>query len=213
MATKPQSKQTSKSKTPPAKAKAKMKAKAVVYANPSNTANRPKQDRSKDARPPSTKTKKNGEPKRAYSTSPLTTRNANAAGVVGRAAMMIEREAHKVTRRQLVLEELLKAQEGGDLPHVFLLKIMRGEALIHQAFDHDSGEIVDMVVLPTFQDRLDAAHKAAPYFSQKLPVAKDPNPQKDGGSGVMETPLVGSLDEWTKVAAVSQAQLKEDVVK
>lgn len=51
-------------------------------------------------------------------------------------------------------EARAKAQETGELPHEFLLRVMRGEEI--------DGS------LPEFKDRMAAAVAAAPYYAPKL---------------------------------------------
>lgn len=54
--------------------------------------------------------------------------------------------------------------------------------------------------------RIVAAQAAAPYVHEKLAQAKPANPGLVGG-GVMEVPIVSSMEEWAAVATASQAQL------
>src|SRR3546814_10788206 len=83
------------------------------------------------------------------------------------------------------------------LPHEWLLAVMRGEQINHFAYDSDTQEIIEVIVLPTFADRMEAAKSAAPYFANKLQPEKhapgtgfsDPAKQP----GVMEVPLVDSM--------------------
>ena len=51
-------------------------------------------------------------------------------------------------------EAVAKAKEGGELPHQFLLRIVRGDSV--------GGEV------PSIQMRIAAAVAAAPYFAPKL---------------------------------------------
>lgn len=101
------------------------------------------------------------------------------------------------------------------LPHEWMLAVMRGEQINHFAYDSDTQEIIEVIVLPTFQDRMEAAKSAAPYFANKL------QPQKGAGGyadpakqpGVMEVPLADSMAKWTELAEVSQRVLKREVTK
>lgn len=103
------------------------------------------------------------------------------------------------------------------LPHEWLLAVMRGEQINHFAYDYDSQEIIEVIVLPTFADRMEAAKSAAPYFANKLQPEKrasgtghnDPAKQR----GVMEVPLVDSMEKWTELAQHSQAVLKKKVTE
>ena len=62
------------------------------------------------------------------------------------------RPAGSATRKTREIAD--RAATAGEMPHEFLLRVMRGEA-------------VDGAV-PTFAERLDAAKAAAPYFAPKL---------------------------------------------
>lgn len=72
--------------------------------------------------------------------------------------------------------EIFNEEEEGILPHQFLLKIARGEGVQHssvkQTFNDDGvlehGLVQETIVYPTFEQRLDAAHKCASYFAPKL---------------------------------------------
>lgn len=55
----------------------------------------------------------------------------------------------------------------GELPHVFLLRVMRGEPITQFFYDQD-GFIVEKKWLPSPEDRVDAAKAAAPYHAPKL---------------------------------------------
>jgi hypothetical protein len=64
------------------------------------------------------------------------------------------------------------------LPHEFLLAVVRGagvrQKVVKQQFD-DFGELIGVVsesiTYPTFEQRLDAAHKVAAYYAPKLSAA------------------------------------------
>src|SRR3546814_15045282 len=94
---------------------------------------------------------------------------------------------------------------------------MRGEQINHFAYDSDTQEIIEVIVLPTFADRMEAAKSAAPYFANKLQPEK--HAPGTGFSdtakqpGVMEVPLVDSMAKWTELAAQSQRLLKREVTK
>jgi len=66
-----------------------------------------------------------------------------------------------------------------ELPHVFLLRIMRGEA-ISQFFMDDNGQIVETQWIPSREERIDAAKAAAPYHAPKLQATRHSGP--DGGA-------------------------------
>lgn len=60
----------------------------------------------------------------------------------------------KGTRNKRTQETIAKAEAAGMLPHEFLLAVSRGEAV---------GDYQ-----PTFDERLEAAKAAAPYYAPKL---------------------------------------------
>ena len=72
-----------------------------------------------------------------------------------------------------------RAATAGELPHEFLLRIVRGEA-------------IDGMV-PTFADRLDAAKAAAPYFAPRL-AAVDLKAEGEVRHVLRRTPL--TAEEW-----------------
>lgn len=129
------------------------------------------------------------------------------------------KEASKLRqqREKISAETVEAARATGMLPHEWLLAVMRGEQINHFAYDSDSQEIIEVIVLPTFADRMEAAKSAAPYFANKLQPEKrnpgggfsDPAKQR----GVMEVPLVDSMEKWTEMAQSSQQLLKKEVTK
>lgn len=120
-------------------------------------------------------------------------------------------------REKISAETVDAARATGMLPHEWLLAVMRGEQINHFAYDADSQEVIEVIVLPTFADRMEAAKSAAPYFANKLQPEKrnpgggfsDPAKQR----GVMEVPLVDSMEKWTEMAQASQTLLKKEVTK
>lgn len=129
------------------------------------------------------------------------------------------KEASKLRqqRERISAETVEAARATGMLPHEWLLAVMRGEQINHFAYDSDSQEIIEVIVLPTFADRMEAAKSAAPYFANKLQPEKrapgtghnDPSKQP----GVMEVPLAQSMEKWAEVAQQSQQLLKKEVTK
>ena len=76
-------------------------------------------------------------------------------------------------------------------------------------------EWVDKEYYPTFEERVDAAKAAAPYFAPRLsgqaPPVNSTGPGDEGPeSGVMLVPSI-SADDWKRTAEKSQATLKENV--
>lgn len=120
-------------------------------------------------------------------------------------------------REKVSAEVVERAAATGMLPHEWLLAVMRGEQINHYAYDSETQEIIEVIVLPTFADRMEAAKSAAPYFANKLVPEKrmpgtgfaDPSKQP----GVMEVPLENSMEKWTAVAERSQQLLKKEVTK
>lgn len=141
---------------------------------------------------------------------------------------MTERDAAKLTKKHIEArarvstETLEAARASGLLPHEWLLAIMRGEQMNHFAYDSETEDIVEIIVLPTFTDRMEAAKACAPYFAVRM--ASNPNAGGPGGGsgtprdpakapGVMHIPLCASIDDWMNAARKSQTKLKEDVTK
>lgn len=122
-----------------------------------------------------------------------------------------------MTRDKISAEVVESARATGMLPHEWLLAVMRGEQINHFAYDSDTQEIIEVIVLPTFSDRMEAAKTAAPYFANKLQPEKrapgtglnDPTKQR----GVMEVPIANSMEHWTEVAQQSQSILKKKVTE
>lgn len=68
----------------------------------------------------------------------------------------------------------------GELPHEFLLRVAKGDPIEHKfwkikhfkqgprAGEFKSKELVTETLYPTFQERMEAAKIAAPYFAPKL---------------------------------------------
>lgn len=128
------------------------------------------------------------------------------------------KEARKLRnqRERISAEVVEHARATGMLPHEWLLAVMRGEQINHFAYEAETQEIIEVIVLPTFADRMEAAKSAAPYFANKL----QPEKQAPGGfadpakqPGVMEVPLVDSMQKWTELAEQSQKVLKREVTK
>lgn len=131
----------------------------------------------------------------------------------------MSKEAAKLRNRRerISAQTVEEARATGMLPHEWLLAVMRGEQINHFAYDSETQEIIEVIVLPTFADRMEAAKAAAPYFATKLQPEKrasgaghnDPSKQP----GVMEVPLAESMEKWTEIAQQSQQLLKKEVTK
>lgn len=137
---------------------------------------------------------------------------------LGTVAGLTKQIANKnLQNAQDLKERALAAQASGLLPHEWMLAVMRGEPLNHFAYDSETQEIIEVIVLPTFSDRMEMARSAAPFYGARMPQPKpgdmggpkDPNKRP----GVMEVPLANSMEKWVEVAASSQKTLKKDVTK
>ncbi|MEB2499549.1 hypothetical protein [Burkholderia cenocepacia] len=60
-----------------------------------------------------------------------------------------------------------RAAQTGELPHEFLLRVVRGEDAFFDSVQVN-GESVEIQRKPTFAERVDAAKAAAPYFQPRL---------------------------------------------
>lgn len=135
-------------------------------------------------------------------------------GRKGSHAVRSDRIAEKTY--ETIVARAEEAAQYGMLPHEFLLAVMRGQQLSHFAYDSEGEQVVEIVVLPTFQDRIDCAKAAAPYYSPRMASAGSsapPPPSNDKRPGVMEVPLVDSMQQWASIAGPSQARLKQEVTK
>src|SRR5690606_35528549 len=129
----------------------------------------------------------------------------------------VQAETNKRALRARIQEEaVVEARATGLLPHEWMLAVMRGEQINHFAYDADTQEIIEVIVLPTFADRMEMAKAAAPFYSTKMPTPKggvgspgDPARQR----GVMEVPMVDSMQKWAEVATESQRLLKKEVTQ
>lgn len=119
-------------------------------------------------------------------------------------------------REQTMVSAIENARATGLLPHEWMLAVMRGEQINHFAYDSETQEIIEVIVLPTFADRMEMARSAARYYSTPI------GPSKEGGGGpkdpakqpgVMEVPLAHSMEKWAEIAQHSQTMLKKEVTK
>lgn len=60
-----------------------------------------------------------------------------------------------------------RAKKSGELPHEFLLRVSRGEPVLHYV-ENDDGTIEQKQFVPTWRERIKAAEMVAPYFAPKL---------------------------------------------
>lgn len=88
-----------------------------------------------------------------------------------------------------------KAVQSGKLPHEILLDIARGEPIDHHVWDPEKKAYVKRSIYPPWEDRIDAAKAAAPFFAPRLAAA------------VVKTP--GSQDP----TSLSDQQLNDELRK
>lgn len=69
---------------------------------------------------------------------------------------------------RLALEARARARETGELPHEFLLRVMRGEIIEGQVWDTVRQCAVVVYESADLQTRIDAAKACAPYFAPKM---------------------------------------------
>ena len=69
---------------------------------------------------------------------------------------------------KLAREAREEAKRTGRLPHEILLDIARGDLIQQKRIDPSTGEIIQLPVCPTLEQRIDAAKAAAPYFAPKI---------------------------------------------
>ncbi len=61
-----------------------------------------------------------------------------------------------------------RAQETGELPHEFLLRVSRGQAIMREVVDADTGAITHEQEAVSLEDRIGAAKAAAPYYAPRI---------------------------------------------
>lgn len=122
------------------------------------------------------------------------------------------------SKQKVTIQSKLEAQAAGLLPHEWLLKVSRGEPIMHKRWeitrDKKTGKEISRTlvveeVYTDFATRIDCAKAAAPYYAPRLATQ-----QVNFGKGplpVMQVPMVASVEEWERIAMDSQAKLKEDV--
>lgn len=84
----------------------------------------------------------------------------------------------KGSHAKITLEAKQAAMETGLLPHEWLLKVSRGEGILHKRWivKHDktgkeiSRELVEEVVYTDFDTRIEAAKAASNFYAPKLAV-------------------------------------------
>ena len=74
----------------------------------------------------------------------------------------------KGTPNKLSRATVVKARKTGELPHEFLLRVMRGRDTFKSVVVLPNGDTKDVTRYPTLPERLDAARAAAPYYAPKL---------------------------------------------
>ena len=82
---------------------------------------------------------------------------------------MVSDNVHElVSRMPAKVREL--ALDSELLPHEFLLKVCRGEGIKHKrvVLKGKSHELIEEIIYPDFDMRMEAARIAAPYFAPKL---------------------------------------------
>lgn len=111
----------------------------------------------------------------------------------------------KDSKNALTLLAVQKAREEGILPHEWLLKVTRGEAIKHtvteKEVDKDGVETIvhkEIDVYPDFDTRVDAAKACCQFFAPRLSAiqVKSVNPK-----GVVSTMDEADLDDMLEEMA------------
>lgn len=110
-----------------------------------------------------------------------------------------------------------KASELDLKPHELLLQVAQGLGIGHKQWkvQYDEfgneldRELVDMIVYPDFETRLDCAKAAAPYYAARLATKQITVEDKREAPGTLVVPVIGDGDlaDWSKLAEASQKQL------
>jgi hypothetical protein len=180
---------------------------SIIVENSSVTRYRPRQPQLRKTPPRGTKPLASGK-------APGSKVQANSITGLGK-----QKEAANAVRAKISAETITAAAATGMLPHEWLLAVMRGEQINHFAYDADTSEIVEIIVLPTFTDRMEAAKAAAPYYATRMseknggPGAAGAPLDPNKAPGVLHIPLVESAQAWIDAATRSQSKLKREVVK
>lgn len=87
-------------------------------------------------------------------------------------------QGRKIGSKNLITKRAIKqsTEDGGILPHEWLLKVVRGEpveqrrwSIKYDEFDNEiSRELITEMIYPTFDHRVDAAKAAAPFYAPRL---------------------------------------------
>lgn len=95
--------------------------------------------------------------------------------------------------KRTIADSIKQAALTGDLPHEWLLGIMRGNKVIQRSFVRKQlpdgavvEELVESVVHPTLETRIDIAKELLPYFAPKLSAQAlriDAKTDSDSASG------------------------------
>ena len=74
----------------------------------------------------------------------------------------------KGTPNKVSRATVLQARRTGELPHEFLLRLMRGRDKFKTVVVLADGKTKELMRLPTLPERFDAARAAAPYYAPRL---------------------------------------------
>lgn len=80
---------------------------------------------------------------------------------------------------KLSREAVEHAKSTGELPHIFLLRVARGEIIEQKIMNSLTGELSTVYVAPPFEVRVDVAKAVAPYFQPKLAAVEFMQGQDD----------------------------------
>lgn len=86
-----------------------------------------------------------------------------------------------------------KAVRTGKLPHEILLDIARGEPIDHHVWDHEKKAYVKRSIYPPWEDRVDAAKAAAPFYAPRLAASVVKTPGSQDPSGMSDKQLNDEL--------------------
>lgn len=103
-----------------------------------------------------------------------------------------------------------RAIESGKLPHEILLQIARGEPIDHHVWDPEKKAYVKRTIYPPWEDRVDAAKAAAPFFAPRLAAQIIKTPGTDTPSTMTDKQLNDELRKMLIEFGITDTELIDE---